>query len=51
VTNDAYEYCTQFLFRLAEEVLVSFLNQPSYLSYRASYLTQTSIETVAAQRL
>jgi hypothetical protein len=51
VTNDAYEYCTQFLVRLAEEVLVTFLKQPTYLNYRTSFLTQTSIDTAAAHGL
>ena len=34
VTNDAYEYCTNHLVRLADRVLGSFLEQPAYDDYR-----------------
>jgi hypothetical protein len=34
VANDAYEYCTNHLVRLADRVLCSFLEQPAYEDYR-----------------
>jgi hypothetical protein len=34
VANDAYEYCTNHLVRLADRVLGSFLEQPAYDDYR-----------------
>jgi hypothetical protein len=33
VANDAYEYCTNHLVRLADRVLISFLEQPAYENY------------------
>jgi hypothetical protein len=50
VINDAYEYCTHFLVRLADQVLLSFLNQPTYSNYRTSFLTM-SVDTAATQNL
>ncbi|HWK49186.1 MAG TPA: hypothetical protein VNR40_04835 [Steroidobacter sp.] len=42
VTNDAYEYCTSHLVRLADRVLSSFLEQPAYDAYRIHSLTRAA---------
>jgi hypothetical protein len=42
VKGDAYEYCTEYLVRLADRVLGSILEQPAYDRYRANSLTINS---------
>lgn len=42
VANDAYEYCTNHLVRLAGRVLCSFLEQPAYEGYRVQRLMRAT---------
>lgn len=44
VRNNAYEYCTEQLVQLADEILNSFLDQPAYLDYRLNSLSKKGME-------
>lgn len=43
VANDAYEYCTDHLVRLADRVLCSFLEQPAYEGYRTQRFMRAAL--------
>jgi hypothetical protein len=43
VANDAYEYCTNHLVRMADRVLSSFLEQPAYENYLINSFTRAAV--------